>query len=81
MIGLVLLVLLSLSSCTFQSCTIPTPLRGHLLQLFQLHFIEVTLSKVFGLLSGVMSPTVERMAEMGRAVLREQGITDFSDIR
>lgn len=67
--------------CTFHSYTIPTPLLGHLLQLFQLNVIEVTLSKVFGLLSEVMSPTVERMAEMGRAVLRDQGITDLSDTR
>lgn len=28
-----------------------------------------------------MSLTVEQMAEMGKAVLHDQGITDMSDIR
>lgn len=32
-------------------------------------------------LSRVIYPTVKRMAEMGKAVLRDQGITDVEDIR
>lgn len=33
------------------------------------------------LLRVIMYPTVKRMAEMGQAVLRDQGMTDISEIR
>lgn len=56
-----------------------TPLLDHLLRFIML--FRILYSDLFILLSAFVSPTVEQMAEMGKAVLRDQGITDMSDIR
>lgn len=48
---------------------------------FAFAFYDINFILHIVLLSVIMYSTVKRMAEMGKAVLCDQGITDISDIR